>query len=452
MRYLGLDLGTTSVSAAVLDLATGHVLTTQSLPHHAELTTGIPGAHAQDPEVLVATAQALIASLTGDGPFYGVGVTGQMHGILYVDAAGRAVSPLYTWLDRQAEMKTGGESYLEHFQNVTGEAVPVGYGAVTHFTQVQSNRVPKTAASLCTAPDYLVMRLCGLTHPVTDPTLAHSLGLFSLEQNTFKSAWEKLGESPVKLPNMSVYGGVAGEYEGVPVVTALGDNQASFIGSVSEPEHSVLLTLGTSGQVSRVSSELKYAGGLETRPFPENRFLLVGASLTGGKALELLADLVSEIAYKLTGERLENPYELLEVDPENLKPPYLEVDTRFAGSRSSEGAKAGAIGNITLDNFTLEHLVYGFAQGVVDELYGFWQDGFKAAEAVTGVSKMIGSGNVLRQSSLVRARVQKTFGLPLALTTHREEAAVGAAMYAASTVRKEALGVIQKVLGKQEPR
>ncbi len=407
------------------------------------MATGIPGAHAQDPDVLVAEAQGFFQTLTqAFGPFSGVGVTGQMHGILYVDAAGQAVSPLYTWLDRQAEAE---ERYRERFQAATGEAVPHGYGAVTHFTQLQNGRVPESAASLCTAPDYLVMRLCGLAHPLTDPTLAHSLGLFSLE-HSFKPAWAELGPGPVKLPTVSVYGSVAGEYEGVPVVTALGDNQASFIGSVGDPERSALLTLGTSGQVSCVSHELKHADGLETRPFPGNRFLLVGASLTGGKALELLAKLVGEIAYRLTGEQLENPYALLEVDLEALKPPYLEVDTRFAGSRSSAGAKAGAVRNITPDNFTLEHLAYGFAQGVVTELHTFWSSGFTAAGLTAGVTNLIGSGNALRRSALVRERVKETFGLPLTLTPHQEEGAVGAALYAASVVQNKPLEALARVL------
>lgn len=449
MRYLGLDLGTTSVSAAVIDLQAGGVLRSYSRPNHAEIPTEIAGAHAQDPEVLVKGAQELTRLLAPEfGPFSGIGVTGQMHGILYVDAAGQAVSPLFTWLDRQAEEIAEDRSHLELFQTATGETAPSGYGAVTHFTQVQTGRIPETAASLCTAPDYLVMRLCGLRHPLTDPTLAHSLGLFDIEQNTFTPGWAKLGESRVKLPHVSAKGIVAGEYEGAPVVTAVGDNQASFIGSVSDPEHSVLLTLGTSGQVSCVSSELKYAEGLETRPFPENRFLLVGASLIGGKALEMLANLVDEIAYKLTGEQLENPYGLLEVNPENLKPPYLEIDTQFAGSRSSKGTKAGAIRNITPDNFTLEHLAYGFTQGVVDELYGFWRGGFTATGVTENVSEMIGSGNALRRSSLVMERLQATFGLPLSLTAHQEEGAVGVAIYAASTVQKEPLeAVSRKVLG-----
>ena len=440
--YLGLDLGTTSVSAAVIDPETGHVLKTQSLPHHAEITADVPGAHTQDADTLVTQAQGLIAPLTAEfGSFSGIGVTGQMHGILYVDAEGKAVSPLFTWLDRQAEEKTQGKSFLEHFQDLTGETVPMGYGAVTHFTQLQSGRIPETAASLCTAPDYLVMRLCGLENPTTDPTLAHSLGLFSLEQLSFKDEfWQVLGPNPVKLPTVSVYGGVAGKYGGVPVVTALGDNQASFIGSIGDPEHSVLVTLGTSGQVSRVTNELRYADGLETRPFPGDRFLLVGASLTGGKALEMLAKLIDEVAHKLTGEHLSDPYALLEPNPKSLKPPYLAVDTRFAGSRSSKGAKAGSIRNLTPDNFTLGHLSYGFAQGVVDELDAFWQGGLETAET----ADLVGSGNVLRRSSLVRERLQETFGLPLSLTPYQEEAAVGAAIYAASTVQKEPLETTAK--------
>ncbi len=34
----------------------------------------------------------------------GIGFTGQMHGMLYVDASGMAVSPLYTWQDGSGEI------------------------------------------------------------------------------------------------------------------------------------------------------------------------------------------------------------------------------------------------------------------------------------------------------------------------------------------------------------
>ena len=445
MRFLGLDLGTTSLSAAVVDLTAGAVLTTRSRRHGADLPADVPGSHRQDPDVLVAGASGLLRELAAEtGPFAGVGVTGQMHGVLYTDAGGRAVSPVYTWLDRRAGARESERTYQELFADATGESVPLGYGALTHFTLQKTGLVPASATHLCTPADYLVMRLADLVEPVIDPTLAHSLGLFDLEQNTFTAGWGAL-ESPVRLPVLN--GGVVVGHQGdIPVVTAIGDNQASLIGSAYDPRTTASVTLGTSGQVTCVSRVRPEHSGpeMEVRPFPGGGFLLVGASLTGGKAFEVLTGLIDSVAVALTGKPADDPYALLESVP--APPPYPVVDTRFAGSRG--GAQAGAITGVTMDNLTLPHLVYGFAQGVVDELHAFWTGAFTEAGATADITGLVGNGNALRRSALVRQRLSETFGLPLTLTEHQEEAAVGAALYAASVVRGEPLNrVTERVLG-----
>ena len=101
-----------------------------------------------------------------------------------------------------------------------------------------------------------------------------------------------------------------------------------------------------------------------------------------------------------------------------------------------------------MDNLTLPHLVYGFAQGVVDELHAFWTGAFWETGATAPITGLVGNGNALRRSVLVRERLSETFGLPLTLTEHQEEAAVGAALYAASVVRGEPLNrTTERVLG-----
>jgi sugar (pentulose or hexulose) kinase len=50
--------------------------------------------------------------------------------------------------------------------------------------------------------------------------------------------------------------------------------------------------------------------------------------------------------------------------------------------------------------------------------------------------RLVGSGNALRRSSLLRLMAEEEFGLPLVLREEREEAALGAAMAAALAVSK----------------
>ena len=62
-----------------------------------------------------------------------------MHGMLYVDASGRAVSSLYTWQDGSGELLLeNGESSVQLLKEVGAAAS--GYGIVTHFYLQKKDR------------------------------------------------------------------------------------------------------------------------------------------------------------------------------------------------------------------------------------------------------------------------------------------------------------------------
>ena len=441
-RYAGLDIGTTSVSCAVIDLATGGVVGTWSRRHHAELKAARPDEHLQDPDRLLQVARDLLEEALADsGPIYGLGVTGQMHGILYLDPEGRAVSPLYTWLDgRAGRPGPNGVPYHKWLGEQVGCTVPVGFGAATHFVNVQESAVPSKARALCGIPEYVAMHLAGARFPVTDPTLAHGWGLFDPSRADFdREAWQRLGAPRLALPEVAERGRILGYRTGAfPTCTPLGDNQASFLGSVREPEHSVLVNIGTSGQISFLDQLLGPSSpalpALEKRPYPGGRWLFVGASLTGGKALESLAALVAEIVQVATGQVLEDPYQVLASVGEAPAGPPLLVDTRLAGSRANPDVR-GSISNISLQNFTLAHLVHGFCQGIVHELYDLWMGAGERLDA--RLKCLVGSGNALRANHLLREHLTATFGKCLYIPAYREEAAVGAAVHCAAIVRGE---------------
>ncbi|BAS28048.1 sedoheptulokinase [Limnochorda pilosa] len=442
-RYAGLDIGTTSVSCAVVDTAAGQVLRAWSRPHGAELPQALPDEHLQDAHrLLVAARSSLDEALDRYGPFRGIGVTGQMHGILYVDTDGRAISPLYTWLDaRASRTSSDGRPYHQVLEQLTGRKVAVGMGAATHFVNLHIGAVPPGARGVCGISEYAAMQLAGTRAPVTDPTLAHGLGLYDPNRGDFDpQAWAKLGEPFLALPEVVAQGRVLGRYEGrIPVCTPLGDNQASFLGSIREPARSALVNIGTSAQISFLNSlmgeeECRFDTtiGLERRPYPDGRVLYVGASLTGGKALERLASLIGEII-RVAGGTVDDPYQIMAAVPSAVPEPLLRVDTRLAGSRVDPDVR-GSIGNITLQNFTLGHLVHGFCQGIVNELHQFWVGSGVDVTYGQALEYLVGSGHAIRANRILREHMAAAFGKPLLVPIYREEAAVGAALHAAAIV------------------
>ncbi len=430
---LGIDIGTTSICALALEAGTGVVLASQTVPNAAAIVSSQSFARMQDPQTILAAATNLRDGIIARfGLPAAVGVTGQMHGILYLDGNGAPVSPLYTWQDlRAAEQTPAGETYLEQINRVTGYSVSAGYGLATHVYNLQNGLVPASAAKLCTIHDCLAMKLAGLSAPVMHVSDAASLGLFDLANGRFDAeATRKLGIDPSILPAVAARTEPIGLFAGkVPVCPAIGDNQASFFGSVGMGEGKVLVNVGTGSQVSVIGSLGKTAAGIECRPFLDGKFLLVGSSLCGGRAYAVLEKFFREVA-NLCGADIRSAYPMMDA----LMATYagtaepLSVSTLFDGTRENPALR-GRIDGISVSNLTPAALMEGFMRGISEELCSLYRG--MAPHLRETPEEMVGSGNGLRVNPVLCRMMEETFGLPLRLSESREEAALGAAGYAA---------------------
>ena len=111
MKTLGLDIGTTTVSAVVLQ--DGAPLASLTKKNGYFIQTERAFEKCQDVGMIEATAMAAVDELLSEYPdVAAIGLTGQMHGIVYLDENGTPVSPLYTWQDgRGDEAYENGETY-----------------------------------------------------------------------------------------------------------------------------------------------------------------------------------------------------------------------------------------------------------------------------------------------------------------------------------------------------
>ncbi len=109
---LGLDLGTTSISAVAVGEDGGLVAKTTKV-HHADLKS-LPTGHAeQSPAVILdAAIDALrdVGSKLREPPSC-LGITGQMHGVVLIDEALQPLTNLITWQDKRSlELSAHGRS------------------------------------------------------------------------------------------------------------------------------------------------------------------------------------------------------------------------------------------------------------------------------------------------------------------------------------------------------
>ena len=430
MKTLGLDIGTTTISAVVLE--DGKLVVARTEKNESFLS-GASWERLQDPAVIRSTALAMVDALLEDhSDVAAIGVTGQMHGILYLDSQGNPVSPLYTWQDgRGQQPREDGMTWAQWLSETTGYPLATGFGMVTHAYNALNGLVPLEAAVFCTIPDYLAMVLSGRTAPAVDPTNAASLGVYDLRRRDFdREALLQAGVDADLLPAMTEEPVLGTGPLGRPVTVALGDNQASFLGAVGQPAGTLLVNMGTGGQVSVYSPDYLETEALETRPFPDGGWLLVGASLAGGRSYALLEQFFRQVA-AMAGSETDSLYGAMgrALDAAGPVTAYPETVTTFLGTRKDPLCR-GAITGLGADNFTPVHLMHGVMHGMAQELHTMFRSYLAAGGEMP--ARMVGSGNGLQKNPHLCRIFEETFGCPLSLSTRQEEAACGTAAYAAA--------------------
>ena len=426
---IGLDIGTTSISAVAVEASTGALQRSVTIPNGSALPSPDGVSRLQDPARIAETALGLKASLAAEfSPAAAIGVTGQMHGILYLDRAGRAVSPLYTWQDGRGNLPYGESTYAAQLSARSGYALASGFGMVTHFINREQGLVPAEAAVFCTIQDYITMLLAHRETPLLHASDSASFGCFDLTAQAFDgAAVEKLGLDRSILPAVTAETAVIGQDDGgIPVAAAIGDNQASVLGSIRE-NGDILVNIGTGSQVSTVvSAPASFPTGA-VRPYVDGRFLLAGSPLCGGRAYALLHRFFARCADRFGGDSRDIYAVMNDMAAEQPEDHTLTVDTRFCGTRS-DPALRGAVSAISEDNFTPEQLTRGVLWGMAAELWGLYTE----MPLPSSAAGLVGSGNAIRKNPVLRRYLTEQFGLPLKLPVHREEAAFGAAVFAAA--------------------
>jgi len=446
MHVLGIDIGTTSISIVLLDEESGALIARETLNHGAFIDDGCAAGRVQDAGKIWDIVKECCSALEA---VYGkpscIGLTGQMHGIMYVDAEGQAVSPLYTWQDGRGNLDMGGGISYAACLKEHGLSAAAGYGLTTHFYLMKNGQVPENAAGMTTISDYIAMKLSGNSRPVLGADMAASWGCFDLQKREFRTEiMEEMGFEPSMLPKVVSGHEIIGYTEdGIPVVVSQGDNQASVLGSVQDLEDTVLINIGTGSQVSvGTKGYIPCEGSIELRPCTQDNYILVGPGLCGGRAYAML-----EQFYREAARSAESCYDSMFAQAEAFLEEFgseaaWKVRTTFSGTRDNPDEK-GSISGISVENFHPGALTLGVIKGILEELY----DSYKQMCMLTGrrAKRLVGSGNGLRRNRLMQRMAEDMFGLKLEIPVHQEEAAYGAALCAmAAAGRAASLAEAQK--------
>jgi len=265
MFFLGIDISTTS-SKALLINENGDIVGVASSPHM--LQSPKPLWSEQDPHewweaITASTQKVLRISRVDKVQVAGIGLTGQMHGLVLMDDAGQVLRPAILWNDQRTQaqcdeihQRIGKEKFLQ----ISGNISLTGFTA-SKILWVQQNEpeIYNRVRHILLPKDYIRYRLSG--DYAMDKAGGSGTVLFDLKSRNWSTELiEKLGIDPAWLPptfeGPEFTGTISREAAekiglnaGTPIVAGGGDQAAQAVGVGAVEPGIVGLTVGTSGVV-----------------------------------------------------------------------------------------------------------------------------------------------------------------------------------------------------------
>jgi xylulokinase len=313
MSFIGLDLGTSSLKAILVDDAQ-NVLAEHSV--QLQVSRPFDGWSEQDPQDWCDAAVEALKALGAKADcskVKGMGVAGHMHGATLVGVDDRPLRPCMLWNDTRSHVEAAAMDAEPQFRSITGNIVFPGFTAPkVDWVRKHEPEVFEKIAKVLLPKDYLRLFLTGEyasemsdaagtswldtgARDWSEPLLAASgLARSQMPQLVEGSAPSGLLRSElaskVGLPQMTVAGGA-------------GDNAAAGIGAGVVREGSAFLSLGTSGVLFAANGGYRPAPDTAVHSFchavPET-WHQMGVILAATDALEWLSRLTGQSPAALT--------------------------------------------------------------------------------------------------------------------------------------------------------
>ncbi len=431
--YLGIDIGTSSVKAVLLD---EHGAIAAQTSASLEVSRPAPGFSEQDPrqwwQATVHAVQALPANVRAT--IRAVGLSGQMHGATLLDAQDRPLRPAILWNDgRSAEECLELERREPAARRITGNIMMPGFTAPKLLWVARHEpEVFRRTAHVLLPKDYV--RLCMTGERVSDMSDAAGTGWLDVGRRDWSDAMlaaTDLGRVHMprlvegSSPSATLTAAAAAEL-GLPRVLVAGgggDNAASAVGLGVVRPGQAFLSLGTSGVLFVVTDRF--------RPNPERaahafchclpqRWHQMSVMLSAASTLDWIAQIVGASDLGTLAAEAESRG-LTRHSPLFL--PYLTGERTPHNDPHARGVLFGLRPDTTPAELTaavLEGVAFAFADGL---------------DVLTEESDSIGEINVTGGGARVPfwgRLIAAALGRPL---TYREGGEVGAALGAARLAR-----------------
>lgn len=427
MKVFGLDLGSSTIKGAVLDLATRQVGAIVKEPFPDPLT-GLPERHFEIAlrEVITGVERVVARLLELEPTVTAIFTCGQMGGVALLDSStGRPCSHYFSWRDqRTLETSPSGKTFLvdvqeswtpSQFAELGSELKPGSATALLAWL-IQRHRYPSTITP-CGLGDAVFSVLCQ-SPPQMEPTQA--IGLVDLTRGEWHReafaalnidgfAWPVIAKTNQPLGTWNLKGHQLACY---PV---LGDQQCALRGAGLDVGD-LSLNISTGGQASRLTDKLEL-GPYQSRYFFDGKYLNTITHLPAGRSLNVLMGLLTELA-TAEGVTLRDPWGAVNQALATADGGGLDCDLAFFSGPMGD---VGHIRGITVDNLTVGNLFHAAFRNLADNFS-------QCANRVCPMrdwQKIVLSGGLTQSVPLLRQMIQQRLPGVIKESTAAEETLLG---------------------------
>lgn len=269
--YLGIDIGTSELKALIVNAQDDIVASS-----HATLSVQRPHPHwaEQDPESWWQACEQVLAALRQQVPeawhaIRAIGLSGQMHGAVLLDADGQVLRPCILWNDtRSAAQCETLRTRHPQMMHISGNMIMPGFTAPKlRWVAEHEPAIFRRIAKVLLPKDYLRWRLTGAF--VSEPSdAAGTLWLDVAQRDWSDELLAISGLTRAQLPTLVEGSAVSGTLREdvarawglsatVSVAGGGGDNAASAVGVGAVNPGDAFISLGTSGVIFVVNDRLQ---------------------------------------------------------------------------------------------------------------------------------------------------------------------------------------------------
>jgi xylulokinase len=319
--YLGIDIGTSSVKAVLID-DSQHIFATQTAP--LAISRPHPGWSEQHPAIWWQGCEAVLNKLATHhgglvGAVKGIGLSGQMHGATLLDEADRVLRPAILWNDGRSAKEAAELS--EASARITGNIAMPGFTAPKLlWVKRNESEVFAKVRTVLLPKDYVRMHLTGdKASDMSDSAGTlwletakrdwsdEMLALTDLDRSAMPRLYEGSEATGTLRPRLAARWGMRSD---VVVAAGGGDNAASGCGVGAVAPGTGFISIGTSGVVFVTADHYRGNPGGAIHTFCHavpRTWHQMGVSLSAAGSLDWLARVLARPAGDLVEELGDHP-------------------------------------------------------------------------------------------------------------------------------------------------